>query len=232
MILLTGGSGLLGTELRKLIDCDAPSHAEFDILEPPSELSDRHHMIVHCAAYTDVAKAQSDVFGVTRTNVLGTLNLCAYGMPLVYISTEYVFDGAQGNYNEHAQVNPINAYGVSKAQAESYVKLLPMYLIIRTLFKPRPFKHPQAITDQYTTGDYVDVIAPKIARAIRMFEANIIGGIINIGTDRKSTYELARLSRDVQPCKRADVDTELPRDTSLNCSKWNDMERMHGHRFR
>lgn len=91
MILLTGGSGLLGRQLQNLIPCVAPSHDEFNILKPV--LPDDIHMIVHAAAYTDVAKAQTDVFTVTEVNVRGTKNICSFGVPVVYISTEYVFDG-------------------------------------------------------------------------------------------------------------------------------------------
>lgn len=218
MILLTGGSGLLGSHLKKLIACVAPGRAEFDILNPV--LPDGIHMIIHAAAYTDVAAAQNDLFTVTDVNVRGTKNICNLGLPVVYISTEYVFDGTKGNYSENDTVNPLNAYAITKAQAEEYVRQTPRHLVIRTLFKPDPFEHENAFIDQWTTGDYVDVIAPMIAKAILLFDKNMVSGTLHIGTEKKSTYELASRSRRVSAIRRSQIDIPMPRDTSLNCSKW------------
>ena len=114
MIFLTGGSGLLGTELQKYIQCIAPSSNEFNILfqrKVPKETS----LIVHCAAYTDVEKAETDRMRCYDTNVIGTANLAKLGIPIVYISTEYVFDGTEGNYKEDSERNPINYYAKTKA---------------------------------------------------------------------------------------------------------------------
>lgn len=222
LILLTGGSGLLGRHLRQHLDCIAPSRSEFDV-ERSSELPAGVSMIVHAAAYTDVERAEQDhvqrytCFGV---NVLGTLNMAFLGVPLVYISTEYVFDGERGDYGEADVPNPVNAYARSKAIGELMAKHAPRHLIIRTLFKPRPFEHPRAVTDQWTSGDYVDVIAPQIAKAVKLFEAGALSGIVHVGTGKKSTFELAKQSRQVEPIERKDVCVPLPRDTSLNLAKW------------
>jgi dTDP-4-dehydrorhamnose reductase len=219
MILLTGGSGLLGTELQKHLNCVAPPHAVFDVERPPF-LSEGISMIVHCAAYTDVAQAEhhrEDAYGV---NVMGTLNMALMGKPLVYISTEYVFDGEFGNYCEEDTTNPINVYARTKELGEHMAMRAPRWLIIRALFKPRPFKHPRAVIDQYTSGDYVDVIAPMIATAIDMFAEGRIEGVLHIGTGRKSTFYLASQSRTVEPITREQVCVPLPRDTSLNLARW------------
>jgi dTDP-4-dehydrorhamnose reductase len=83
---------------------------------------------------------------------------------------------------------PTNFYADSKKIAEQMVmENCEPYLIIRTSFIRNPFPHEKAFTDQYTTGDYVDVIAPMI------LEAMIDGreGILDIGTYRKTMYELA-----------------------------------------
>jgi dTDP-4-dehydrorhamnose reductase len=219
MILLTGGSGLLGRELQKHLHCIAPSHGAFDV-ERPAILSEGISMIVHCAAYTDVAQAEyhrEDAYGV---NVLGTLNMALLGKPLVYVSTEYVFDGLRGSYCEDDATNPINVYARTKELGEHMARRAPRWLIIRVLFKPRPFEHPRAVTDQFTSGDYVDVIAPMIATAIDMFAEGQLEGVIHIGTGRKSTFDLASQSRQVEAIKRKDVCVPLPRDTSLNLARW------------
>ena len=58
-ILLTGGSGLLGKELRKYLEVDAPSHKKMDITKPIQ--TKRHYdLVIHAAAYTDVVKAEKE----------------------------------------------------------------------------------------------------------------------------------------------------------------------------
>lgn len=224
MILLTGGSGLLGTELQKHIECWAPSHAEFDVTNPPKKLPDNIHMIVHAAAYTDVVKAETDIGGCAYVNVTGTRKMAQLKKPFVLISTEYVFDGERGNYKEtDITKRQVNNYATTKWMAE---QRLPhdskKSLIIRTVFKPRPFEHQKACIDMFTSGDYVDVIAPMIAKAIKMFESWPNGNhILHIGTGRKTVFELAKKTNpNVELCFRHDITTPLPFDTSLDCSKW------------
>jgi len=220
-ILLTGGSGLLGTELQKHIECYAPSHDEFDIdrefdIDTIRDLGVNVDLIVHCAAYTDVVKAEEERNKCYRTNVLGTKYVAMIGVPMVYISTEYVFGGGKGNYMPNDPPDPINFYALTKLLGEGMCSYAPSTLIIRTLFKPRPFEHPHACTDQWTSGDYIDVISSMIVDAIKEWD-RISNEIIHIGTGRKSTYELAKQSRpDVKPCLRSDIKSvKLPMDTSL-----------------
>lgn len=182
MILLTGGSGLLGTELQKYLKCYAPSHKELDItkkIKPMKDIS----MIIHCAAYTDVVKAEKEKNKCYAVNFYGTLNLLeAYpNIPFVYISTEYA-------------INPVNWYGQSKKDAENFIiENHRQYLIIRTSFIPRPFPHKYAFFDQQTIGDYVDKIAPLIVKVIG--DNNWTDEIVYIGSDTKSTLELARQTK-------------------------------------
>ena len=68
------------------------------------------------------------------------------------------------------------------------------YLIIRTLFKPRPYPFNVAFGDQYTRGDYVDVIAKLIAKAIKKWDKKT-SKTIHVGTRRKTLYELAKQTR-------------------------------------
>ena len=226
MELLTGGSGLLGRELLKLCNFVAPSHSEFDLQSSKSinkwvlkfGLPD---FIVHCAAYTDVAKAETSKNECYDINVRGTSRLSDLKVPIIYISTEYIFDGDKGNYSEEDVPNPRNFYALTKLLGEFETKRTKS-LIIRTLLKPRPFEHPAACVDQFTSGDYVDVIAKEIIIAVNAFRNNHVFdyGIINIGTGRKSTYDLASQSRSVIPITVESVGVRLPKDTSLNIDRW------------
>lgn len=221
-ITLTGGSGILGTELQRIMDIYAPPRSVLDILDPVVPKCD---LIVHAAAYTDVLGAETNKQLCYDTNVLGTRRLASLGIPMIYISTEYIFDGEKGNYVEHDYANPKNFYALTKLLGEYEARRAPRSCVIRCLFKPRPFKHQNACVDQYTTGDYVDVIAKEIRVAILNFGR--LPPTLHIGTERKSTYQLARRTRrDARMITRADVTgVRLPKDTSLNCTLWNDLKR-------
>lgn len=225
-ILVTGGTGILGQEIQKLVEVYAPPRFVLNILDPIVPKCD---LIVHCAAYTDVLRAESEKQLCYETNVMGTRRLAIQGIPMIYISTEYIFDGEKGNYVENDFPNPTNFYALTKLLGEYEARRAPRSCVIRCLFKPRPFKHKNACVDQFTTGDYVDTIAKEICIAISNFR--LLPPTIHIGTERKSTYELARRTRsDVGRIGIKDVNgVTLPRDTSLNCTLWKDIKRELGH---
>ena len=204
-ILLTGGSGRLGTELMKYFkgyDIVAPSSTNLDITDIVTFPSFKPNVIIHCAAYTDVAKAETDKVKCFNVNVHGTENLVtmfpdAY---FVYISSEYA-------------VKPVNFYSLTKQMAEAVVtNNTPNHLIIRTLFKENPYPYEYAFFDQFTNGDYVDIIAPMISGLI----INRIIGVHNVGTGRKSLFELARRTKpDIKAISVDDIkDVRLPKEAS------------------
>jgi len=201
-ILLTGGSGLLGTELQKYIECDAPPHKELDITKP-IEVTKAYDVIIHAAAYTDVVKAEKEREKCALVNIQGTLNLLrAYSKTkFVYISTEYVYE-------------PVNFYTQTKFIAEKLVRNHSSYLIIRTLFKATPFPYSVAFFDQWTKGDYVDVIAPLIVAEILQGNWN---NTINIGTGKKTILDLARRTKpDILAKSIHDIkDIKLPTGETL-----------------
>lgn len=222
-ILLTGGNGLLGKELQKLRDFEAPSKEAFDITSLESmweylkDRSDIPELIVNCAAYTKVELAEIEKEECYKTNVLGVRNLTQFDIPILHISTAYVFDGTKGNYREYDAVNPLNYYSLTKALAEE-VLLATGNRLIRTLFKPRPWPFYAAYTDQITTGMYVDEAAKEINQAIDSYVE--LPDIVHIGGKRQTIYELARESKDVKKMSRLEVNANLPEDVSLNCTFW------------
>lgn len=232
MILLTGSSGTLGTELQKHIKCHAPfRRLGYDIFDhevwktrcyDENNKLIKYNLIIHCAAYTDVLKAEDQKDLCYKTNVIGTRNMASLGIPIIYISTEYVFDGEKGNYSEEDYPNPQNFYSLTKLLGEYEARRSPRSVVIRCLFKPRPFEHDAGCTDQFTSGDYVDVIAKDIDLAVKKFKH--LPRTLHIGTGRKSTFELARQTRDVKETTTdaifRDRGLRLPKDTSLNTSLW------------
>ncbi|WP_018466076.1 SDR family oxidoreductase [Calidithermus timidus] len=237
-ILMTGGSGRLGTALRALMpEIVAPPRGELDVTDPESvrRALERHQpkVLLHAAAYTDVARAEQERERCWAVNVGGTRNvvraLQGTGVFLVHISTDYVFWGDRGNYREDDPVGPVrNYYALSKLVAEEVVRVLPQHLIIRTSFRPSPWPYPTAFTDLYTSQDYVEVIAPEIALALRGLE-RIPYATLHIATERKSVYELAVRTRpEVQPGLRAQSPVALPQDISLDTQRWQSLRQEWG----
>lgn len=137
MIGVTGYKGRLGSELVKL-GC-VP--AEYDVAEINS-MSFLHNLfgasdtIIHCAAVTDVDGCERELYDQAYlVNDIGTKNLCdAFNGRIIYLSTDYVFDGSTGKYGEHSIANPISVYGHSKLLGEERIRHRqhPGDVIVRT----------------------------------------------------------------------------------------------------
>lgn len=147
-ILVTGANGQLGSEIRIL----ATNYSNFEFiftdiadfpLDNESQIIKNFNLIqpdivINCAAYTAVDKAETDLITADAINhlAIGTLaSLCqATGAKLLHISTDYVFDGTSPlAYNEDATPNPKSVYGVTKLAGEiACSKNCPDSIIIRT----------------------------------------------------------------------------------------------------
>ena len=146
-ILVTGARGMLGQDLCPILedngyevvetDVDTLNITDFDIVKKVLEI-EKPDIVIHCAAYTNVDKAEEDLEIATNINVKGTENLAKYcgkhDITLVYISTDYVFDGTkEGAYTPDDKPNPINNYGLTKYKGELAVqKYCKKFYIART----------------------------------------------------------------------------------------------------
>ena len=127
---------------------------------------------------------------------------------IIFISTDYVFDGDRGNYSINEPINPLSKYAKTKASAELAVRTYNNSLVIRTSFYGHEFPYKKAFIDQWTSKDYVDVIAPKVLGAIRSDKM----GIVHIGSQRRSVYEIALERReDVEPIRLSEINFKIPR---------------------
>jgi len=232
-ILLTGSSGRLGTELKKHLNMLTPPIEELNIIVKENIyeycVNNYPSLIVNAAAYTDVTKAQIDRDDCWNINVAGTKNILdvaeTLNIPVLYISTDYVYEGTTGNYKETDLPFPVpgNFYAFSKFVGELMTLINPKNKVIRTSFKESKWQYPTAFTDVYTSADYVDIIAKDIVLAINNFK--LLPNVINIATERKSIYELAkRRNPEVKPSSRKDVSTPIPFDISMDISLWNRMK--------
>jgi dTDP-4-dehydrorhamnose reductase len=97
----------------------ALTHADWDVTLPPPLLEPPPELVLHAAAWTDVDGAEDDPQGAAAVNVGGTHHAAELGAPLVYFSTDYVFDGRKGApYVESDAPNPLSAYGRTKLHGE------------------------------------------------------------------------------------------------------------------
>ena len=88
----------------------------------PPPLGYRPELVLHAAAWTDVDGAEADAEGAARVNVEGTRNVVALGAPVVYFSTDYVFDGLKSRpYVESDEPSPVSEYGRTKLEGEHEV---------------------------------------------------------------------------------------------------------------
>jgi dTDP-4-dehydrorhamnose reductase len=101
-------------------EADARSRAELDVTRPVSAEAD---LVLHAAAWTDVDGAESDPDGARLVNVDGTRSVAALGVPVVYYSTDYVFDGSKREpYVESDEPRPLSVYGRTKLEGEREVR--------------------------------------------------------------------------------------------------------------
>ncbi|WP_025847892.1 dTDP-4-dehydrorhamnose reductase [Paenibacillus ehimensis] len=147
-IFVTGASGQLGTDLVNLLktkgyEVFGTSSKELDITDTYAVKSliaedKQPNIIIHSAAYTKVDQAEKDSDEAYAVNAYGTRNVAmaarACGAKLIYISTDYVFDGtSKVPYNEFAPVSPQSVYGKSKLAGEQFVReWVPKHYILRT----------------------------------------------------------------------------------------------------
>jgi dTDP-4-dehydrorhamnose reductase len=119
--LITGAGGQLGAALREAFpEADARTRTELDVTQPFAVETD---LVLHAAAWTDVDGAEADPAGAELANVNGTRNVVAVGAPVVYYSTDYVFDGSKREpYVESDEPNPLSVYGRTKLEGEREVR--------------------------------------------------------------------------------------------------------------
>jgi dTDP-4-dehydrorhamnose reductase len=103
-------------------DARAYTHAELNVVTRPLEVGFRPDLVLHAAAWTDADQAERREDIAQLVNVDGTRNVVSLGAPVVYFSTDYVFDGIKRDpYVESDVPNPLSVYGRTKLAGEREV---------------------------------------------------------------------------------------------------------------
>ena len=262
-IVVTGGSGMLGHCLMRLAQrrhevwgsyhthpVDIPGCSTFALdVTGDAEVRTRFEeikpdVVIHTAALTDVDECERSPEKAKWINGEGTKITArvaeAIGAPLVFISSDYVFDGAKGNYDEEDHPNPVNSYGESKLLGEEYARRFSARpLIVRTTMfglkippriglmenlvaALRCGKPLTRFTDQYFTPLYTGQLSELILRLVELG----VTGLLHIGApERVSRFEFAQQVAEIfapgtpeirpVPFQQIEGLARRPKDTSL-----------------
>src|SRR3989344_579632 len=220
-ILMTGGSGLLGSEIKKIEpEIIAQSHTECDITDLKSVIAclEKHQpdIVIHLAAETKPPQHEESPKSGLEVNIIGTANVALachqIGAELVYTSTDNLYGGKGPNREDEPIVLPYK-FAYTKFGGECAVRLLDNSLVLRLSFGPVPFPWEKVYAGQYNSKLYVDEMAPLVLAAAKSKAT----GIMNIGGPRNSLEEYARRTRpDIKTIPKPEW---VPEDTSLDISK-------------
>ena len=227
-VLLTGGSGKLGSAIlnaRIFENIYAPSSQKLDITERASIkrfLNDnRVDAIIHCAAQARIVKAEIDPVDAINKNIIGTSNMVSEvlvfnkktnkNIRFAHVSTDGVYSGAKGNYEEDGPTVPTSNYGWSKLGGESAVQMYKNSLILRLCMTEKPFIHKYAFSNVNTNFMFHEDFAKIFYKLINK------KGIINVGGIRQTVFNFAK-SKNKNVKKK--ISNGLFLDQSMNIKKF------------
>ena len=197
-ILITGGSGRFGNHLKHTITKHKlffPTKEQFNILNINSMLKYfkkiKPDIVIHLAGFSRPMELhEKDIKKSINLNIIGTANIttaCSQkNVKLIYFSTNYVYPGINGNYNEEDPLKPFNNYAWSKLGGECSVMLYKNSLILRVCMTERPFIHKKAFANVKTSFLYQDEVAKILFKLLNK------KGIINIGGKAQNIYNFVK----------------------------------------
>jgi dTDP-4-dehydrorhamnose reductase len=255
-IWITGAGGLIGNYLVQIAPKQAPGYEARGLTRAMLELTDfaavrrafqaeKPAGVIHCAALSRTPECQSHPDAARKINVEATRALAelAADIPFLFFSTDLVFDGELGGYDETAPVNPIMVYGETKVAAEEIVLCNPAHTVVRTSLNAgiSPTRD-HAINEQLllawragkTLRLYEDEFRSPIAAEVtaratwELFKLSLPGVFHIAGSERLSRWQIGRTLLATHPefagqleagSRKENTGTPRPPDTSLNCEK-------------
>ena len=218
---ITGSAGLIGNQLLELASTHAPQISVVGLTRAALDLTDhdavqarfqqdRPHLLIHCAAMSSSLQCEQQPAEAHRVNVAATTflaKLFSRGR-MVFFSTDLVFDGTRGNYEESDTPRPLGVYARSKVEAEAAVLTHPNSIVLRTSINGgispagnRGFNEVLELAWQSrrTTKLFADefrcpIAAPVTARATWELAQSEVDGICHLaGAQRLSRWAIGEL---------------------------------------
>lgn len=252
--LVTGSKGQVGCSLKEKISEEvigldrSGSDVEVDISKSTavSKIEEaKPDIIIHAAAITDLDKAEENPEMAYEVNSKGTKNVVEaaerISARLIYISTDYVFDGKRGEYSERDTPNPQSVYAKTKYEGEKIVRnsdvdstIFRTSVVFREGFdnfftwaksELEKGKEVGAVTDQVCCPTYAPNLAEFIIEAA---QKEIIGTYHAVGNTKLNRYESVQIMKqelnldgDLKRSKVKDLpwDANRPKDSSLSLAK-------------
>lgn len=217
------GYGLLGKEIVKQTNWDYISRGkngiDFKDINSYSLYIYPNDIVINCIANTDTySEEREDHWNVNYLGVIDLVKHCnLFGNKLVHISTDYIYaysveDAKETDVPVHAR----NWYSYTKLLADAHIQAMcKNYLIIRTSFKPTPFPYTHALTTQVGNFDYVDKISSMIIDLIEKGAE----GVYNVGTERKTHYDLAKKRLPMIEKLDKIISPSMPVNVTMNTEK-------------
>lgn len=252
-ILVTGANGQLGydvvRELQKHnIECFGATRQDFDIIDFKATkdfiFNYLPDVVIHCAAYTAVDKAEDERELCYKVNVSATKNIAEIckkiDAKMLYISTDYVFDGTkEGFYEIDDKPNPINVYGETKLLGEEAVqKILDKYFIVRiswvfgehgnnfvkTMLRlGAEKKELNVVADQYGSPTYTVDLVPLLVEMIKTEKYGIYHatneGVCTWAEFAEMIFEVAKMDVKVNCITTSEYPTKAKRPLNSKLSK-------------
>jgi dTDP-4-dehydrorhamnose reductase len=253
---ITGAGGLIGNYLVQTAPRLAPTRhvrgltrAELDLQDFEAVRRefrrDTPQLVIHCAALTHTPTCQKNPELARKLNVDVTAVLAelAADIPFFLFSTDLVFDGRTGNYDESAPVNPLSVYAETKVAAEKIVLASPQHTVIRTSLNGgtsptgdrgfneqlrQAFQKGQKLT-LFTDEFRCPIPARETARAVWELAAQDRPGLFHVaGSERLSRWQIGQLIAARWPQLHPQIEPESlatyqgpsrSPDTSLNCAQ-------------
>ena len=227
--LITGGNGRFATELKKILK-DKKNFIFFD--KKNFDITDRKQIssvlnkykpnsVIHLAGLSrPMISHEKNIQKSIALNILGTGNIVLEcekrNIKVIYFSTNYVYPGKKGNYDENAPLLPMNNYAWSKLGGEAAVQMYKNSLILRVAMTESPWVHPFAFSNlkiNFLYHDEVTKLLPKILKK---------KGIINLGGNENSIFKFAKETnnkvRKILYSKKTS-NVVMPQNSTINISK-------------
>lgn len=261
-LFVTGGSGLLGSKFNTIAGGKyevistynrnpTGDSVSLDITDEEDVLNKiravNPDLVVHSAALTNVDYCEDHQEAAYEVNARGTLNMVKaceeMDAKLIYVSTDFVFDGEKGLYHEDDETNPLGYYALTKLQGEEFVQNSNLnYAIARVsvlygwhtnfnfvmwvIDELKNGNEINIVTDEYNSPTYADNAAEAM---IKIFEENKEGIYHTAGDERVSRFDFARNIAQVfeldesliNPIKSKELirKAKRPMDSSLSVEK-------------